>query len=544
MFLFLRTSPFYFLIEDVKSNIMDILKLRGISLFVVAFCLLILALIIWQRAEKDKVKIWLGFSAFFTALYAFFCGGTYFFWQADSIASVYWYKTTWLGVFILPSFIIFTYYFVQNLKYLKIKMFLLYLGAVIISYFALTTNLIVKIVYLKYPNISSLAGKLDFLGRLYISICIVLILINLLKEYFKSSGFKKLQLQYFILGVVIFFITGIITTAIIPLVIGESPYYDITAYASFIWVVLTAMAIFKYHFLNIKIIATQFLVFVIWVGALINFIMQDSFRGNLLAGGSLIFMVIAGILLIRSVIKEVAQREQIEKLSAYKSELLSIVAHQIKNPLIVIKGYISLAESGAIKNKNKLKDFFLKIKIVSGELIDLLNNLLDLGHLEDGKMYYDFREFEAAKFLKEIVDDFQFVAKQKNLALIFEPEQKEIKIKGDSFKLNQVFRNLIDNAIKYTEKGWVKIQLTTNGLQPATVLITVSDSGRGMSKEYMDKLFQKFFREMEDERILGSGLGLYISRKIVEDHKGKIWAESEGEGKGSKFFVLLPAVKE
>ena len=151
---------------------------------------------------------------------------------------------------------------------------------------------------------------------------------------------------------------------------------------------------------------------------------------------------------------------------------------------------------------------------------------------------------EAAKFLKEIIDDFQFVAKQKNLALIFESEQKGIKIKGDDFKLSQVFRNLIDNAIKYTEKGWVKIKLTTNDLQPATALITVSDSGRGMSKESITNLFQKFFRRIEDERILGSGLGLYISRKIVEDHKGRIWAESEGEGKGSKFFVLLPAVKE
>ena len=140
---------------------MDILKLRGISLFVVAFCLLILALVIWQRAEKDKVKIWLGFSAFFTALYAFLRRNL-FFWQADSMASVYWYRTTWLGVFLLPSFIIFTYYFVQNLKYLKIKAFLLYSGAVIISYFALTTNLIVKSVYFRYPNISSSAGELDF----------------------------------------------------------------------------------------------------------------------------------------------------------------------------------------------------------------------------------------------------------------------------------------------------------------------------------------------------------------------------------------------
>ncbi len=524
---------------------MDILKIRGISLFVVALCLLILSLIIWQRAEKDKAKIWLGLSAFFTALYSFFCGGTYFFWDANSMASVYWYRTTWLGVFVLPPFIIFTYYFIQNLKYLKIKAFLLYLGAAIISYFALTTDLIVKFVYLKYPNISSLAGRFDFLGRLYISVCIALILINLLKEYFKSSGFKKLQLQYFILGVAIFFITGIITTAIIPFIIGESPYYDITAYASFIWVGLTTMAIFKYHFLNIKIIATQLLVFIIWVATLINFIIEESFRGHLLTGGSLIFMTIAGILLIRSVIKEVAQREQIEKLSVYKSELLSVVAHQIKNPLIVIKGYTSLAESGAVKNEKELMDFFLKIKIVSGKLIDLLNNFLDLGHLEDGRIHYDFCEFEADKFLKEIVDDFQFIAKQKNLALIFESEQKGIKIKGDSFKLSQVFRNLIDNAIKYTEKGWVRVnlQLITDDQQQKFALITVSDSGRGMSKEIIDKLFQKFSRGIEDERILGSGLGLYISRRIVEDHKGKIWVESEGNNKGSKFIVLLSTAK-
>jgi len=520
---------------------MDILKLRGISLFAVTFCLLILSLIIWQRAEKDKAKIWLGFSAFFTALYAFFCGGTYFFWEVDSMASVYWYRTTWLGVLVLPSFIIFTYYFVQNLKYLKIKGLLLYLGAAIISYFALTTDLIVKFVYLKYPNISSLAGKFDFLGRIYISVCIALILINLLREYFKSSGFKKLQLKYFILGTAIFFITGIITTAIIPFTIGESPYYDITAYASFVWVGLTAAAIFKYHFLNIKIIATQLLVFIIWVATLINFVMQNSFRGYLLTGGSLIFMIIAGILLIRSVIKEVAQREQIEKLSVYKSELLSVAAHQIKNPLIVIKGYASLVESGTVKNENELMDFFLKIKIVSGKLIDLLNNFLDLGHLEDGRIHYDFREFEADKFLKEIVDDFQFIAKQKSLALIFESEQKGIKIKGDSFKLGQVFRNLIDNAIKYTEKGWVRVnlQLITDDQQQESALITVSDSGRGMSKEIIDKLFQKFSRGIEDERILGSGLGLYISRRIIEDHKGKIWAESEGKDKGSKFIVLF-----
>ena len=75
-------------------------------------------------------------------------------------------------------------------------------------------------------------------------------------------------------------------------------------------------------------------------------------------------------------------------------------------------------------------------------------------------------------------------------------------------------------------------------------MITVSDSGKGMPKEIINKLFQKFSRGIEDERILGSGLGLYISKRIIEDHKGKIWAESEGRDKGSKFIVLLPEFKE
>lgn len=517
---------------------MDILKLRGISLFIVAFCLLILALILWQRAEKDKAKLWLGFSALFSAFYAFFCGGTYFFWNADSMASVYWYKTTWLGVFLLPPFIIFTYYFVQNFKYLKIKAFLLYLGAVIISYFALTTDLIVKSVYLRYPNISSLAGELDFLGRIYISLCVALILFNLIKEFFKSSGFRKLQLQYFILGIAVFFVTGIITTAIIPLVIGESPYYDITAYASFVWVVLTAMAILKYHFLNIKIIATQFLVFIIWVVTLINFIMQDSFRGYLLTGGSLIFMVIAGILLIRSVIKEVAQREQIEKLSVYKSELLSIVAHQIKNPLVAIKGYASLGIIGVQSEKDKI---FIKINSAAEKLINLLNNLLDLSHIEEGKMYYNFDKIEINKFLKEIANEFNFLIENMGLKMIFVPASENIIIEGDNYKLSQVFKNLIDNAVKYTEKGWIKVEISANRKEQK-VLITVSDSGRGISKEFIENIFKKFSRQIEDERILGSGLGLYISKKIIEDHQGKIWAES-GKGKdGSKFIVSLPII--
>lgn len=533
---------------------MDILKLRGIFLFVIAFCLLILSLIIWQKAEKDKSKTWLGFSAFFTALYAFFCGGTYFFWNVDSMASVYWYRTTWLGVFILPSFIIFTYYFVQNLKYLKIKAFLLYLGAAIISYFALTTDLIVKFVYFKYPNISSLAGKFDFLGRLYISICVVLVLTNLLKEYFKSSGFKKLQLQYFILGVAIFFVTGIIATAIIPFIIGESPYYDITAYASFVWVVLTVMAIFKYHFLNIKIIATQFLVFIIWVVTLINFIMQDSSRGYLLTGGSLIFMIIAGILLIRSVINEVEQREKLEiltkdlqaanekliKLNKLKSEFLSFAAHQVKSPMSVVKGYATLILDGTLgPASKKIKDVAQKIKSAANRMIGLINNLLDSRRIEEGRIEYNFEEINIVDIVKNLIEELRPLADEKKLELNFMAKEKDLKAIIDVQKFSQAIQNLIDNAIKYTSQGWIKVSIAK---EDGGILIVVSDSGLGISKDLMPKIFGEFERgTFTDKTMSGTGLGLYIAKQIVLVHKGTIWAESEGEGKGSKFFVKIPA---
>ena len=233
---------------------MDILKLRGFLLFLCTFLNLFLALSLWYKGRKNKVSFWMGFCALFSALYAFCCGGTYFFWRANSIASVYWYRSTWLGVLMLPPFVILIYYFAQKTKGLKLKAIFLYLGAVIISCLAFTTDLFVKSVQLKYPHISSKAGILDSVGRIFIFICIVIVLFNLLKEFFKSKGFRKLQLKYFILGMVIYAGGGIITTAIIPLIIGESPYYDITAYLSFVWLAFTSYAILRYRLMDIRVV--------------------------------------------------------------------------------------------------------------------------------------------------------------------------------------------------------------------------------------------------------------------------------------------------
>jgi len=191
-----------------------------------------------------------------------------------------------------------------------------------------------------------------------------------------------------------------------------------------------------------------------------------------------------------------------------------------------------------------------KIKESVDRMILLVNNLLDLRKIEEGKMEYQFGETDIVKLVSDIADDFEVIAEQKGLKLEFQSATASLKIKADQARIREVFQNLISNAIKYTDKGYVKVSLSDEGqeihsniLQNVgmnSVVISVEDSGRGMSEELRQKIFQQFARdEQAAKEIQGVGLGLYIAKEIVTAHHGEIWAESDGEGKGSRFFVRL-----
>ncbi|MFH1643572.1 MAG: histidine kinase N-terminal 7TM domain-containing protein [bacterium] len=283
---------------------MDILKIRGISLFIVAFLNLILALLLWKKSKNDKAKIWLGVTALFSGLYAFLCGGTYFFWNPYSIVSIYWWRSTWLGILTIPSFNIFTYYFTGNTKNLKIKATVFYLVAFIISYFAITTNLFAKEIFPNEFNIVGATGSLDFLGRAYILLGLLIALTNLFKKYFKVGNDKKSQLKYFIWGTSIFTISVIIIVSILPFVLGWSPYYDIPAFLSFVWVAFTTYAILKYNLFNIRVFASELLTFGVWILLFVRTIFSVNFQDLILNIILAISLTIIGVLFLRSVYKE------------------------------------------------------------------------------------------------------------------------------------------------------------------------------------------------------------------------------------------------
>ena len=232
--------------------------------------------------------------------------------------------------------------------------------------------------------------------------------------------------------------------------------------------------------------------------------------------------------------------ERLKELDHLKSEFLNFASHQVKSPMATVKGFATLIEDGTYGEvSDKAKEAAHKIRAGADRLISLVNNLLDLGKIEAGKLDFTMQEMDIVKLIATMVDEYQILAQNKKLALTFETDKPSLTIKADAEKLRQVIQNLIDNAIKYTDSGWVKVAFKDE-YEKNAVLISVMDSGRGISPELKEKLFGRFVRdEKTKNEIQGTGLGLYIAKQIVTAHNGEIWAESEGQGKGSKFFVRI-----
>lgn len=286
---------------------MDIFQIRGIIHFICVFSNLFFAFILWLKG-KSKATFHLGWVAFFSALYSF-TYGIYWFSEENEL---FWIRATWLGVFILPAYITFVYYFTGRTIFLKLKSFFWYFGAVTISYFALATPHIIESVT-KFPYIEKV-GPLEPVGRLYVITSLVVGFIYLFKEYFKSQGFRKLQIKYFILGSSIYAVGGIFFAGILPLL---SPKFisliDISAFLSVFWVGLTTYAIFKRELFEIRVILTELLVGLISLILLIQVFLTEEFLAKIFGFILFLLFCLISYLLIRATHREIKAKEILEE---------------------------------------------------------------------------------------------------------------------------------------------------------------------------------------------------------------------------------------
>lgn len=231
---------------------------------------------------------------------------------------------------------------------------------------------------------------------------------------------------------------------------------------------------------------------------------------------------------------------KLTQLDKLKSEFLSFASHQIKSPMTVVKGYATLILDGSYGTvSDGVREVADKIRLSADRMIGLVDTFLNLRRLDEGKLTYQFEEMDLGSLVASLVDEMQQLAVHRKLTLRLEPLPRQWRVNADVQHLRQVLQNLVDNAIKYTEKGSVTVSLRESG--KGMVRISVTDTGRGISPDLLGRLFQQFSRDQSIAReVAGTGLGLYIAKQMVLAHKGAIWAESKGPGTGSTFIVELP----
>ena len=235
--------------------------------------------------------------------------------------------------------------------------------------------------------------------------------------------------------------------------------------------------------------------------------------------------------------------EELKELDRLKSAFLANMSHELRTPLNSILGFTDVMLEGLDGALTDYMDNDLRLIQKNGQhLLHLINDVLDMAKIESGRMNLHPEKFKVHDLLEEVTSITSTLASERNNALFIEQDSDcDAEVFADNTRIRQVMINLVNNAIKFTSNG--KITLRTSKIDAARVLIAVKDNGLGIPADHLELIFQEFTQvdTSTTRKVGGTGLGLPISRRLVEMHGGRLWAESSGvEGEGSTFFVELP----
>ncbi len=234
---------------------------------------------------------------------------------------------------------------------------------------------------------------------------------------------------------------------------------------------------------------------------------------------------------------------ELQELDRLKSSFLANMSHELRTPLNSILGFSDVMLEGIDGPLTDYMENDLKLIQKNGQhLLHLINDVLDMAKIESGRMNLHPERFKVHEIFDEVASITSSLANDKKLALVVEPDSDaEVEISADVTRMRQVVINLVNNSIKFTEKG--QISLRVDRLGDDKVMIRVKDTGLGIPADHLESIFQEFSQvdTSTTRKAGGTGLGLPISRRLVEMHGGRMWAESSGiSGEGSSFYVELP----
>lgn len=379
---------------------------------------------------------------------------------------------------------------------------------------------------------------------------IVASFVFLIKKIRHAKTKERTPLLIILGGALLTFSLIVVCNLILPSVFKVTIFIPLGAIIFFPFSFATAYSIFKHRMFRVTNIGSAVMAFLLCGATFVEIIFAENIGQLVLRSGIFLFVLLISIQFVKNIfVLEATTRsletanEQLKSLDKLKSEFISLASHQLRSPLTVIKGYASTLTDGVVGEMNtKQHEITRHIYTSAQGLASLVEDFLNVTKIEQGGMKYIFDSVDIKKIVDDISSDMKLVAEDKHLEFVVSCEVGDsCLVKADAVKLKQVFLNLIDNSIKYTKEGFVKVSLKK---EDSMLVFSVTDSGVGLTDETKKKLFTKFGRG--NASVLntgGSGLGLYLAYEIVKAHKGEIIATSEGVGTGSTFSVTIPLVQ-
>ncbi len=516
---------------------------------------------------------------------------------------IYWTKVSFgIGIFSVYLLMRFILVFPQNslkdkfyIKIIDIFTFLLSVFGLLLSF----TDLLVKDVVRSGQVITVDYGIFysDYLIAL-ISI-MVFIFFLLFQNYRNSTAEAKSQIKTMVIGVALTLLFIVFADVIYPLIFGNDFLSNFDVLGVIFLASLTAYAIVKYQAFNIKVILTQAAVVIvllaIFVETALSFGRQD-FMLNII-----IFVIsfYSGYLIIKSVQDEIRKKEQLQELSdqleqanthlkdldKMKTEFVSLASHELLTPTSAIEGYLSMMlDEHLVKLEDpKAVQYMDRVYRSAKRLARLIADMLNISRIEEGRLLVEKKDVDLTELTKQTIEELKFKAEEHKQKMEFADPGMSLMTFADPDKVKEILVNIIGNAIKYTlqpgtihisiekvptptlTEAWGKIESVIKAstvddqesihavadvhmkqiVGESQYLIKVKDEGVGIPKEELTKLFKKFHRvgNFSTQESQGTGLGLYITRALVELHHGRVWPDSEGMGHGSTFTFSLPVIE-
>lgn len=506
-----------------------------------------------KKSITNKTFVLMAVSVFFWSIF------NYLSYQVHSAELALWflraeiYFAVWHAFFNFQLF----YVFPQEKKdFSKLYKYCLLPIAIIVSFLNLSPLVFNHVVSLtptgRINEVANGPGIVIF--STFVLLLLAAALFQLIKKLIQATANEKSTFWLMLIGAIITLSLLIIFNLLLPAYFNNSDYISWGALFMLPFVFFSGYAIAKNRLLNIKILSTEILIFLLSISSLFEILTSENLSYTILRFSIFLAILSAGILLIKSVFNEVRQREQLEILTKQledankqlkildqaRAEFITIASHQLRTPPATIKWYLSSILNGDYGRVTKeLKLIIGKANLTNNSLISLIDDLLNVSRIERGKMEFLFEPCNLTDLARFTYEQLLPIAQDKHLELVFnEPKIKLPEIMADKEKIRQVMNNLIDNAIKYTHDGKITVGISADS---ANIRFSVTDTGKGISPDEKDSIFEKYSRGKESvNKSPGLGLGLYVAKIVIGQHKGKIWAESPGSGKGSSFIFEIP----